>query len=190
MLEERVSSARALVRVLAGAEPIVRHQAALDVALDRLRHATKPADVERLDKAIWKLWGAAGTRSAIRLLQKAMQSLATERFSLAIEALDTAIKLDFAFAEAWNRRATVYYLLGEYEKAIDDIEHVLILEPRHYGALSGLGQIFVRSGDITAAIEAFEAALDINPHLTSVRSVMDHLLSEVAREQRSPPLLP
>src|SRR5579862_329643 len=113
MSETRFSSVIALVRVLAGAEPITRQHAALSAALSRLRLATKPAEIERLDRMIWRLWSGAGTREAVASLQRALQALSADRFGAALKALDEAIGADFAFAEAWNRRATVYFLLGE-----------------------------------------------------------------------------
>jgi Tfp pilus assembly protein PilF len=186
MAETRFSSVLALVRVLAGAEPITRHHAALTSALDRLKTATKPAEIERLDRMIWRMWSGAGTREAVTALQRALQALSVDQFGVALTALDEAVAADFAFAEAWNRRATVYFLLGERRKAVSDIEHVLILEPRHYGALSGLGQLLLQEGEPDSALAAFEAALDINPHLTSVRQAAERVRSALPTPLRRP----
>jgi tetratricopeptide (TPR) repeat protein len=175
MTETRFASVLALVRVLAGAEPITRQHAALTSALDRLKTATKPAEIERLDRMIWRMWSSAGTRESVAALQRALQALSLDQFGVALAALDDAINADLAFAEAWNRRATVYFLLGERRKAVSDIERVLVLEPRHYGALAGLGQLLAQEGEPDGALSAFEAALEINPHLVSVRHAAERL---------------
>ena len=175
MIETRIASALALVRVLAGAEPIARQHAALTNALDRLRMARNPGEIERLDRLIWRLWNSAGTPDAVAALERALKALSAGRFDAALKALDQAVAVDFAFAEAWNRRATVYFLLGEHPSAVADIEKVLVLEPRHYGALSGLGQLLAKEDHPGGALAAFEAALRINPHLISVRQAADRL---------------
>lgn len=175
MEPSRYASIRVLVRVLAGAEPVTRHHPVLTSALERLRNARQPAEIERLDRMIWRMWSSSGSREAVRAFDKALQALATTQFDSALAALDEAVAADLTFAEAWNRRATVYFLLGRNEKAVDDIEHVLVLEPRHYGALSGLGQILLQEGEPEGALAAFEAALRINPHLIRVREVAERI---------------
>jgi tetratricopeptide (TPR) repeat protein len=189
MQESRFASVLALVRILAGAEPITRQHTALSNALERLRTATKPAEIERLDRIIWRMWSSAGTREAVAALQRALQALSGDRFGAALAALDEAVAADFAFAEAWNRRATVYFLLGEHRKAIADIEKVLVLEPRHYGALSGLGQVLAKEGETEGALAAFEAALAINPHLTCIRQAADRLRAASPHPESRRPIL-
>jgi len=173
--ETRYSAAVVLVRLMAGAEPITRHHAALDTALERLQTASAPDEIERLDRMIWRMWRGGGSRAAVNALNRALQALATGDFGLTLKALDESIAADPLFAEGWNRRATVYFLLGEHAKAVADIEHVLVLEPRHYGALSGLGQILLHDDDPAGALAAFEAALHVNPHLVRVRETVERI---------------
>ncbi len=182
--ETRYSSAVTLVRLLAGAEPITRHHAALDTALERLKTASETDEIERLDRMIWRMWRGGGNRAAVGALNRALQALATGDFGQALRALDDSIAADLLFAEGWNRRATVYFLLSEHAKAVSDIEHVLILEPRHYGALSGLGQILLQDGDPAGALVAFEAALEVNPHLVRVREVAGRIRSTLPQRTR------
>jgi len=82
------------------------------------------------------------------------------------------------YAEAWNKRATVYFLLGRYNDSLKDIDKVLELEPRHFGALSGRGMIKRQQGDLAAARAAFEEALSYNPHMESVKRALEEIESE------------
>lgn len=170
----RFSSVLLLVHLLAGASPM-RENAALTHALARLRLAHDPEETDRLDTTIWRLWCAAGTLRAVRELTSALQAMAIDDMPGALEALNKALVADPEFAEAWNRRAMVHFLNGDTEKAASDIAHVLMLEPRHYGALSGFGQVLLQEGDSAGALQAFEAALAINPHLASLRAIVARL---------------
>ncbi|MCB1755630.1 MAG: tetratricopeptide repeat protein [Gammaproteobacteria bacterium] len=97
--------------------------------------------------------------------------------ALAIFTRITEIKPDFA--EAWNKRATVYYLLGDYEKSLNDVDKTLSLEPRHFGALSGQALIYLHSGDRISAMSGFRKALSINPFLGNVRRNIEFLEREL-----------
>jgi tetratricopeptide (TPR) repeat protein len=189
MIEQRIASVLALVRVLAGAAPLARQYAPLNAAIARLRLASGEAEVERLDRLIWRFWGNAGTREAVANLHRANEAMAADRFATALRALDEAVAADFVFAEAWNRRATVHFIMGDHNRAISDIERVLILEPRHYGALSGLGQILTKEGKQAGALAAFEAALRVNPHLDRIRLAAAELRAALPRAATRPPIL-
>jgi len=177
--ELRYSSAIILVRLLAGATPIIRQDRALTLALQRLKAAGEPDEVERIDRFIWRIWRGAGAEAAVSAVDRALRALGSGDFSGSLLALDNAVSTDPLFAEAWNRRATVHFLLGDHRKAVADIQRVLVLEPRHYGALSGLGQILLREGDIEGALTAFEAAIALNPHLTRITEVIAWIRSSL-----------
>jgi tetratricopeptide (TPR) repeat protein len=89
------------------------------------------------------------------------------------------IKLRPDYTEAWNRRATLYYLKNDYVHSMQDIQQVLIREPRHFGALVGLGMIMQEVGDDKRALEAFRKALAVNPHLEKVPDMVKSLTEKV-----------
>jgi tetratricopeptide (TPR) repeat protein len=101
--------------------------------------------------------------------------MAAEQLPVALDYFNRLVTLAPDFAEAWNKRATVYYLMGDYRASVLDIERTLELEPRHFGALSGLGLIYDAIEEPAAALRSFEAAVAINPHLDSTRQRIDAL---------------
>jgi tetratricopeptide (TPR) repeat protein len=100
-------------------------------------------------------------------------------YGLAIKLLDAVVELRPDYAEGWNRRATVYYLQKDYSHSLADIREVLAREPRHFGALSGLGAILQEIGDDKHALEAYRRALAIDPHLEHVGEVVKTLTEKV-----------
>ena len=93
--------------------------------------------------------------------------------------LDAVIKLRPDYIEAWNRRATLYYMQNNYARSMEDIRQVLIREPRHFGALAGLGMIMQETGDDKHALEALRKALAINPHLEKIPDLVKTLSEKV-----------
>ncbi|GGF23243.1 hypothetical protein GCM10011611_31690 [Aliidongia dinghuensis] len=189
MTHERYASVLTLVRCLAGASPLDDRDAVLDEAFAQLHRTTSPVEADRLDRLIWQRWGSAGNRAARRLLGDASKSLAVGDEATALALLDQAILEDPDFPEAWNRRATILFMLGRHDRSIADIERVLVLEPRHYGALAGLGQILLQAEAWGEALLVFEAALAINPHLESVRRLVRRLRRLDGGAARPTPLL-
>ncbi|MDB5363747.1 MAG: hypothetical protein JWO51_5044 [Rhodospirillales bacterium] len=185
MTDDRYASVLTLVRCLAGGNPLDTRDAVLREAFLQLRQTSSAIEADRLDQMIWQRWGDAGTRQARQLLSEASKALALGDVAPAMLLLNRAVALDPGFAEAWNRRATVLFMNGRHLQSIADIEHVLVLEPRHYGALAGLGQILLRLEEPEGALIAFEAALAINPHLDRIR----RLAIQLRRTERPTPLL-
>ena len=93
----------------------------------------------------------------------------------ALKILSDLIEVHPEFTEAWNRRATVYYLMGRYPESLADIDQVLKREPRHFGALSGLGMIKQKLGDFSAARAAYDDALAVNPNMDGVKRALDQI---------------
>jgi tetratricopeptide (TPR) repeat protein len=96
-----------------------------------------------------------------------------------LKLLDSLVRLKPDYIEAWNRRATLYYLKNDYERSLQDIQQVLSREPRHFGALAGLGMIMQDLGDEKRALEAFRKALAINPYLEKVPDMVKSLTEKV-----------
>ncbi len=152
----------------------------LDGMLARLRTTTDPVEAENLELAIRHIWARSGRSSIDHLMQTAVSDIHAGDTDQALSVLDKVVEADPRYVEGWNLRATVHYLRDEYGPAIDDIEHVLTLEPRHFPALAGLGRIMLALDDKKMALKAFQAALAINPHLDSVREEADSLEDQVA----------
>ena len=96
--------------------------------------------------------------------------MSENQYPTALAAFDEVVRKAPNFAEGWNARATLHYLMDNYDDSIRDIQHTLSLEPRHFGAISGLGLIYLELGEEAAALRAFEKALEINPHLTDAKA--------------------
>lgn len=145
-------------------------------------------DADLVEDQIWTLWMHYPHHRAAEVLDKAVSDIAAQRFDIAETRLASLLRACPNYAEAWNKRATLYYLLGRDDESVKDIHRVLQLEPRHFGALAGLGEICLAAGDEAAARMAFLAALRLNPHLDAVRAEVDRLdLSPSSGNAATPP---
>ena len=121
------------------------------------------------EAAMWEIWSRSGDEETDRLLAIGIEQMNAREGETAVETFTRVIERKPEFAEGWNKRATVYYLLGEYDKSLADCDEVLKRNPLHFGALSGYGMIYLRLGRPEQALAAFERALAVNPNLGSVR---------------------
>lgn len=147
--------------------------------LDALAASPSESAAEALEQRILSAWLQSGSDTVDLLMQWSIKAMQEKNFPLALELLNEVVILKPDFAEGWNKRATVYYLIDEYALSLADIRHVLALEPRHFGALSGLGLILKETGDKKHALDAFRKALAVHPYLTNARKVMEELQIEV-----------
>jgi tetratricopeptide (TPR) repeat protein len=152
----------------------------LDGLFERLRATASAAEAEAAQQQIWQIWIESDDMSADRLMRDGIQAMITRQHALALKHFDRLVEHAPGFAEGWNKRATVYYLMENYEASVLDIERTLELEPRHFGALSGLGMIYDAIGEPAAALRSFEAAVAINPHLDGARQRIEALRRELA----------
>jgi tetratricopeptide (TPR) repeat protein len=131
---------------------------------------------ERIEDEIWKLWMAYRDSAAAFDLERATRALGALDFPAAEGILARLVATHPDFAEAWNKRATLYYMQKRDKESVASIHRTLELEPRHYGAICGFAQICLSLGDTDSALFAFDAALRVNPHLENVRETIDKLL--------------
>ncbi len=151
--------------------------------LDDLFARLKSADAGqagRIEREIWLEWSKSGSPAMDLLLQRGRDATEAGDIPAAIEHLTALIDHDPAFAEGWNARATAYFLAGEFGPSVDDIAHTLTLNPRHFGALAGLGMIFEQIEQPEKALEAYRAALAIHPHMPAVLESVERLQTEIA----------
>lgn len=159
---------------LASAQPLAADDAKLDDLFLQLQRATD-AEAGQITQAIWLEWSKSGSPAMDLLLKRGHEALAAGQPALAIERFSALIDHAPDFAEGYNARATAYFQTGDLGPSISDIAKVLTLNPRHFGALSGLGMIFEQLGQPEKALEVYRAALAINPHLTDVRAAVKRL---------------
>lgn len=136
-------------------------------------------DWERVQNEINQIWNESGSDSMNLLARRADKAMAAREFDTALLHLDDLVRLAPDFAEGWNKRATVYFLQENYGRSLEDIARTLRLEPRHFGALSGLGIILDRLGDSAGALEAYRRAVRVHPNLEGAQEGIDKLTKEV-----------
>jgi tetratricopeptide (TPR) repeat protein len=151
----------------------------LDTLFDALKIAPDTESAKAIEDRIWALWMVSGSDTCNLLMGRAKAATDDKDFDLAVKLLDAVIELKPNYAEAWNRRATIHYLQKDYGHALADIREVLAREPRHFGALSGLGLILQDIGDDKHALEAYRRALAIDPHLENIGDAVKTLREKV-----------
>jgi len=137
------------------------------------------------EQGLWLLWTRSGDAAIDALMARATEAMQSGQYAEAIKLLDQVVKKKPEFAEGWNRRATVHYLAGELRKSIADCDEVLKRNPGHFGALSGLGQIYLQLDDEQKALEWFRRALEVNPNMLSVEMNV-RMLEERLKARRAP----
>ncbi len=151
----------------------------LDFLFGALKAAPDDDTAKAVEDRIWAVWSGAGNETTNLLMSRAKKAADDQDYGLAIRMLNAVIEIKPDFTEAWNRRATVYFLQKEYTNSIADIAKVLSREPRHFGALSGLGMIMQEVGDEKHALEAYRKALEVYPRLKGVDEKVKTLTEKV-----------
>lgn len=128
-----------------------------------------------LTREIWDNWYQHDDPDVEALMEKGQTSIRSAKYNDALGYFSEIIQLDPNFAEGWNRRATVYFLMGEYELSTSDVAETLEREPRHFGALSGQGMIYIQLRDVANALEYMERAIEENPHMPRVKNSIENL---------------
>lgn len=169
-----------------GDRPILTQRVIAELSLDDLfarlpENADSPAG-ERIEQEILRRFSRSGSATADLLMSWAEDAISESDYTLALDLLDQIIVIKPDFAEAWNKRATVYYMVDDYGASLADIRQTLALEPRHFGALAGFGLILEAIDRKSEAIRVLKRALEINPRLDQVRETLEKLEKETAGE--------
>ncbi len=157
-----------------GADTVSR----LDRLYDELREAD-PEDWQEIEARIHQAESRTGSAAMDLLFARGRKALEAGEYVTAVEHLTALTELAPEFAEGWNARATAFFLMDEYGLAVADIERVLALNPRHFGALAGLGTILEETGNPQGALRAYRAALAIHPYLEQVNEAVNRLRKTV-----------
>jgi tetratricopeptide (TPR) repeat protein len=165
-----------LIAFLAVSPPTLADQTdqRLDTLFTRLK-AGGPEEAASLQRRIWRIWVKSPDGTADRMMRQGINAIAANELEAARRIFDRLVEHSPDFAEAWNKRATVHYLMGDWTASVADIQRTLELEPRHFGALFGLGLIYDALEKPQAALRSFEATLELNPHSESTRLRVEEL---------------
>jgi tetratricopeptide (TPR) repeat protein len=151
----------------------------LDFLFEALKAAPDADSAKLVEGRIWALWLASGSDTADLMMSRVKTAMDNKDNALAIKLLDAVVAIRPNYVEAWNRRATLHFANKDYGKSLADIQQVLGREPRHFGALSGLGVIMQEFGEDKLALEAFRRALAVNPHLQKIPDFVKALTEKV-----------
>jgi tetratricopeptide (TPR) repeat protein len=152
----------------------------LDSLFAELKRERKDSQAKRISERIWAKWRDSGSATANLLMQWADKAVADQKNGLALDLLDQVLVLMPEFAEGWNRRATLNYAMGNHGKSMSDIARVLRLEPRHFGAISGMAAILAASGNDELELRAWEQVLDIYPANRQAQTRIGELADKLA----------
>ncbi len=151
----------------------------LDFLFGALQAAPDDETAKAIEQRIWVLWMHSKSDTTNLLMSRVQKAVEDKDVDLALKLLDAIVKIKPDYVEAWNRRATIYYMRHDYGHSLDDIQHVLKLEPRHFGALTGLGLILQDIGSDKQALEVYRRALKVYPRLERVPGIVKQLEEKV-----------
>ena len=184
----------AALQALGQGDPEARRQAVTALGamgtfddVPKLGAALRDSDplVRRLtERALWEVWSRSGDRDIDRLFAVGVEQMNDQQGAAAVQTFSEIIRRKPEFAEGWNKRATVYYVLGEYAKSLADCDEVMKRNPYHFGALSGYGMIYMELNEPARALTYFERALAVNPNLESVAEAVQMLRRLLIQQRR------
>ena len=154
----------------AGAAVADQNDPRLDELFQKLHDAESVDESVPIQTAIWGLWTQSGSDTVDLLMERGVGAMQQREFDIALTMFNSIVEIKPDFAEGWNKRATLFYLMGRHEDSLKDIDRVVKLEPRHFGALSGAGLVNMALKRPENALKAFRRALDANPHMPSTET--------------------
>lgn len=155
---------------------------ALDFWFLRLAQATSEADARVAEAQIQRLWLSSGSATVDLVMQRAIEATANQGYAIALDLLDGIIALQPDYAEAWHRKAIIYFEVEDYAACLAAVERTLALEPRHFAAWAGLGQVLYRMEDRERALLALNRALALHPYLAGTRDLVIELTAMLRRD--------
>ena len=153
----------------------------LNNLFDQLRDVTNPKTAELLERKIWDIWNEHPNNTELtQKLELGTELMQYGDYNYALKVFNNVIDSDPEWSEAWNKRATVYFLMSQFKNSLNDIDKVLDIEPRHFGALSGQARIFIKLQEYEKAIKSIENALKFYPSFKSRKLIpeIERLIKE------------
>ena len=150
---------------------------------DQLKTKRSAAEAEAIQQSIWAVWMESDNAEVNLLMLEGVDAMSQGDLERARTAFDSMVEVAPGFAEGWNKRATVEFLMGDLKVSVADIHKTLELEPRHWGALSGLGQIYLALDNDESALRAFKRALEIDPYLDAVRAKIQEIEAKLEKRK-------
>lgn len=154
----------------------------LDQLFGELKRERNEKAAERIAGRIWHTWLDSGSATADLLVQWAIEATKEKKFNVALDFLDQVVTKYPDYAEGWNRRATVHFMMNNYSESMADIARTLELEPRHFGALAGMANILEATGRKEGALQAYQRVLEVYPMMRSAQGSVAKLSDELAGE--------
>ncbi len=151
----------------------------LDFLFGALKAAPDATAAKAIEDRIWAVWIISPSDTANLLMTRVKTAIEAHDLDLALKLLDAIIAIKPDYVEAWNRRATIHYMRKDYNHSLADIRQILAREPRHFGALAGLGLIMQDLGDDRRALEIYRRALQVHPHLPKIPDLIKSLTEKV-----------
>jgi tetratricopeptide (TPR) repeat protein len=159
--------------------PKVQRGQDLEFLFGALKVAPDAASAKAVEGRIWALWMVSKSDTANLLMTRVRTAVEAKNLDLAVKLLDSIVVLRPDYVEGWNRRATINFMRKDYTRSIEDIRQVLAREPRHFGALAGLGMIMQELGEDKRALEVYRKAMEINPHMQRIPDLIKTLTEKV-----------
>ena len=147
----------------------------------KLNETENQQEISDIIKDIWDIWYEVDDPKVIEYFEKGIQAMRIRNYPLAVRFFNNLIEEDPNFAEAWNKRATVYFMMGDFDKSMQDIIKTLELEPRHFGALDGMGLIFIHQGQYQQAIDVYDKMLEIFPFSLKTMEKRENIMSFISQ---------
>jgi tetratricopeptide (TPR) repeat protein len=166
-----------------GLEPEKSRTDRLDEYFSALKRESEPASARRIADRIWAEWRRSDSATANQLMAWANEAIRDKRYYTALDLLDQITVLIPDYAEGWNRRATLHYMMNNHAKSMADIHVVLQLEPRHFGALMGMASILTAAGSDEAALGTYLKVLEVYPAMREAQNRVSELTEELAGDE-------